>query len=525
MKPLKKINAYEIIDTLYAREGYACYLACGPDDKSCVIKAFDLSIIDDAAAELKAARQLQDINHSNLVRIIEVKRDTKLKLYYYVMERWGDDLRNTIKVKPDPKVAVDIVRQVLEGLSELHRHKMAHRDIKPENIFIKDGVAKLGDYGLVKSKRFITQLTTIAGTRDYMAPEVATGNYDHRCDIYSTGIVLLELLTESPEIPAQQPPDILPHIWPIIFKATAKEPDKRYHSAEDFIKALKEQTIIVTVTGENERVEIGLDIKKKPLRALSAGVYPAVGGTVKEPIFQKLEIQRYPPKPTLYGEQDKPGVLIQTLQAQMDELAKGDDCEAMLKVARPLADEVEHRFGKDNSRTADAYDRLAWVFLKMDNYRTASDWYSEASAIDLKLYTEHSREYLNSLYHLAEVRLAALDYPAAQDYYSRMTVIMEKLPVKGYPEDAIIRNNSGAVNHHLKEHRNAISSYQQALAINEKHSKLDAMAINLYNMGLTYEAMGNKPAAEPLYKKAVYFAGRVLKPDDPLLKRIGGNQQ
>ncbi|MBI4711938.1 MAG: serine/threonine protein kinase [Planctomycetes bacterium] len=513
MKPRKKIANYEIIDTLYAREGYGCYLACGPDDKQYVIKAFDLSIIEDAAAELKAARQLQDINHPNLVRVIEVKRDPKLKIYYYVMEHWGDDLRNTIKVKPDPKVAIDIVSQGLEGLAELHKHKMTHRDVKPENIVIKNGIAKLGDYGLVKSKRYLTQLTTIAGTRDYMAPEVLEGKpYDNRCDIYSTGVVLRELLTD------ERPPFNAPDDYPdeVTRKAMAKEPANRYQSVEEFINALTHR----------RGAEVAEKISNTPKLSVSAESQQnpdLIVGAVKSPIFQKLDIQRYPPKPTLYGEQDKPGVLIQTLQAQMDELAKGDDCEAMLKVARPLADEVERRFGKDNSRTADAYDRLAWVFLKRGDYRAASEWYSGASGIDLKLYNEHSREYLNSLYHLAEVRLAALDYPAAQEYYNRMTVIMAKLPIKDHPEDAIIRNNSSAVNHHLKEYRNAIDSYQKALAINEKHSKLDAMAINLYNMGLAYEAMGNTPAAEPLFKKAAYFAGRVLKPDDPLMKRIGGS--
>ena len=545
MKPLKKISDYEVTNNIYVREGYGCYLCSGPDDKSCVIKAFDLSIIDDASAELKAARILSGINHPNLIRILEVKKDAKLKVYYYRMEHWGDDLRNTIRVKPDPKIAIEIIKQVLEGLAELHKHKLRHRDIKPENIFIKEGQVKIGDYGLVKSQRYITQLTTIAGTRDYMAPEIASGNYDRTVDIYSTGIVLRELLTwESPPFGKLDSRfrgnDNIPEtLWPVITKATAQDPAERFQSAEEFISALSHRRDAENAEKKGDGSGSGDGSGYGSGSASGAGNEDGSGdgsgsdvvelddklsdlsvSAVKQPIFQKLEISRYPPKPTLYGEQDKPGQFIQVLQAQFDTLAKGTDYEAMLKVARPLANEVERRFGKDNSRTADAYDRVAWVFLKMANYRESGNWYLESSKIDLKLYNEHSREYLNSLYHLAEARLAAEDPPSAEDYYSRMLGIMEKLPVKGHPEDAVIRNNMGAIKHLTKSYTNALTQYQQALTINEKHSKADAMAINLYNMGLAYEAMGNQPSAEPLFKRAAYFANNAFKPGDPALAQI-----
>ncbi|MFA5794758.1 MAG: serine/threonine-protein kinase [Candidatus Brocadiia bacterium] len=502
-------------------ENVLCWKAIRKADKKpVVIKLFEWVIIEEANAEIKAARTIKDIDHPNLIKIFDVGEDEDIGVYY-VMEHWGDDLRNTIRVKPDPRITVEIIKQVLEGLTELHRHKMTHRDVKPENIFIRGSITKLGDYGLVKSQRYVTQLTTIAGTRDYMAPEIASGNYDRTVDIYSTGIVLRELLSwkRPPFTNNIKPIDVSDILWDIIKTATADRVRDRFKTTDEFIQAL-EGEIKSGIRSIAAKIILDKMKNKELATGTKSALLPEASNDDKKPIFQKLDIQRYPPKPTLYGEQDKPGVLIQTLQAQLDDLAKGTDYEAMLKVARPLATEVERRFGKDNSRTADAYDRIGWVFLKMANYRESGNWYLDASKIDLKLYGEQSREYLGSLYRLAETHLAAEDSPSAEDYYNRMLTIMEKLPTKGHPEDAIIRNNLGAVNHLTKKYDDALKNYQQALTINEKHSKADGIAINLYNTGLAYEARGNKPAAEPLFKRAVHFAANAFKPGDPILQQI-----
>ncbi|MFH0888825.1 MAG: serine/threonine-protein kinase [Planctomycetota bacterium] len=520
MKPLNKINQYEVISIIYAREDYACYRCVGPDDRNYVIKAFDLSLLENASAELKAARQLQDINHPNLVRIIEVKRDTKLKIYYYVMECWGEDLRDTIKVKADPNIALEIIKQVLEGLGELHKKVGAHRDIKPENIFIKNGVAKLGDYGLVKSQRLITKLTTIAGTRDYMAPEVASGKYNERCDIYSVGVVLLELLTGSREIPKSKPDNIKQWFWNnLIIKAIAQDPNERFNSIDDFIKTFIEEVpyfdsfdLRPFKREPNHKDAKKAKVKDTPPAPLNRG--DSLGdlsvSAVKSPIFQKLEIQRYPPKPEMRNADD-PGVLAKALQTKFDELSKGNDYKAMLPVAGELAKAVETKFTKQNSRTADAYDKLAFCYLELGNYQKAEENYRIALSIDQSLYGIASRQYLNSHYHLAEVFRLAGDNKKAYEIYQFMLKTSQSY-LKNTDDDAIVRNNFGCINYHLKDYPTALDLYQQALTINEKKNRVsEAVVINLYNLSITYEAMGNAPSAKALGEKALEIGKTIYR--------------
>ena len=90
----------------------------------------------------------------------------------------------------------EIIRQIAEGLVYLHDDKKTlHRDIKPDNILMLDGVPKIADLGI--SKRMRTEsLLSRSCTHFYAAPEVFyEENYDFNADIWSLGIVFLELLS------------------------------------------------------------------------------------------------------------------------------------------------------------------------------------------------------------------------------------------------------------------------------------------------------------------------------------------
>lgn len=90
------------------------------------------------------------------------------------------------------------MRDLFRAASYLHNRQIAHRDISPKNLLLltKDpmaGEVKLSDFGLAE-KCTTDSLTERIGTRDYVAPEVIKGVYDHRCDNWSLGVVLYELL-------------------------------------------------------------------------------------------------------------------------------------------------------------------------------------------------------------------------------------------------------------------------------------------------------------------------------------------
>ncbi|HVY60051.1 MAG TPA: serine/threonine-protein kinase, partial [Planctomycetota bacterium] len=140
------------------------------------------------------ARLVGKLSHQNLIKVFDVgKHDWK---YYFSMEFVeGETVEELIEREGplDAIRAVDITLQILRAIKYLSRYDIVHCDIKPSNILMtKDGCAKLGDFGFVKSNLEIaeTEEGSVLGTPDYISPEQAMGskNIDFRSDIYSLGV-------------------------------------------------------------------------------------------------------------------------------------------------------------------------------------------------------------------------------------------------------------------------------------------------------------------------------------------------
>lgn len=89
------------------------------------------------------------------------------------------------------------MEKLMRAVNHCHANGIVHRDIKPENIMIgKDKNLKLIDFGLARihnsEKR---NMRTVTGTPFFMAPEVLSESYDHKCDIWSLGVVMYVLLS------------------------------------------------------------------------------------------------------------------------------------------------------------------------------------------------------------------------------------------------------------------------------------------------------------------------------------------
>ena len=145
---------------------------------------------------------LKSINHENIVKYIDSFKDKDS--YSIIMEYCDNsDLLNYIenikkeKKVIEPKIIYIIINDICLGLNEIHDKNLIHRDLKPDNIFIgKDYKIKIGDFGISKKLDGTIHAKTIAGTKNYMAPEIIKGEkYTNKIDIWSLGCIIYELCT------------------------------------------------------------------------------------------------------------------------------------------------------------------------------------------------------------------------------------------------------------------------------------------------------------------------------------------
>ncbi|MEM7159467.1 MAG: serine/threonine-protein kinase [Myxococcota bacterium] len=146
--------------------------------------------------------------HPNCVNILDVDEDGELS--YFVMPLVeGFELSEILGTPLNVELALSIASQLLEGLHYAHSMRVIHRDVKPENIIVTPGsrkrrLVKLLDFGIAKTRmphgrRRLTGLGQIFGTPQYMSPEQASGKeVTEASDLYSTGLILYEMLTGEP---------------------------------------------------------------------------------------------------------------------------------------------------------------------------------------------------------------------------------------------------------------------------------------------------------------------------------------
>lgn len=160
------------------------------------------------------------------------------------------NLREAVDAPVDPRQAIDIVVQVCEALQYAHDLGVVHRDIKPENILLDDlGRVTLVDFGLAKLRHgenawTLTGASMVLGTPLYLAPEqIETPSIvDGRADVFSTGVVLYELLTGKLPIGRFAKPSALVAIDRsldrLVLRALEPDRERRFASAAQLRDAL-----------------------------------------------------------------------------------------------------------------------------------------------------------------------------------------------------------------------------------------------------------------------------------------------
>lgn len=145
---------------------------------------------------------LKELDHPSVCRIIDIFEDKKK--FYFVQEYLaGGGLFDSLiqNVGFTENASAIIIKQVLSAIHYLHSKSIAHRDIKPENIIFETNDAlnvKLMDFGNSRKMGENESLNGVYGTAYYVAPEVLSGTYDTKCDIWSIGVILYMLLSGNP---------------------------------------------------------------------------------------------------------------------------------------------------------------------------------------------------------------------------------------------------------------------------------------------------------------------------------------
>ncbi len=212
----------------------------------------------------KAARMA----HPTIVRVFDAGEETvagadgvQRQVPYIVMEYVdGRLLRDVISDGPlEPKEAVRIIAQVLTALEYSHRALLVHRDIKPGNVMItQNGRVKVMDFGIARAvsdnSATVAETGAVLGTAQYFSPEQARGEtVDARTDLYSTGVILFELLTgrapfrgeraaavayqhisEAAVAPSSINPRVSPALDAVVLHSLNKDKGARFQTAAEF---------------------------------------------------------------------------------------------------------------------------------------------------------------------------------------------------------------------------------------------------------------------------------------------------
>jgi len=307
----KQLDEYRL-DALLGQGGMArVYRALDVRlDRWVAIKVIDASFRSDSDYMARFEREARAIAQLEHPHIVSLYRYGEVEGLLYMAMRYVEGMSlDTLlasyhregKLIPVAE-AHRVIQQVCQALDYAHSRGVIHRDIKPANIMLdKQGNAFLTDFGLALVAEVGTR-GEIFGTPHYIAPEQAMSSAGAvaQSDLYAVGVILFEMFTgelpfdaasaldvamlhmsEPPPPPREIRPDLQPELEAVILKALEKEPEARYQSGAELVRALDQAlkatsqvSLPLPPPGMSIPQRVGVSLAERPLPPVPAGVPP-----------------------------------------------------------------------------------------------------------------------------------------------------------------------------------------------------------------------------------------------------------
>jgi serine/threonine protein kinase len=385
-----QIGKYDVIDIIGRGGMGVVYKAIDPHlDRPVAIKMITTGFAENPA-QLKRffveAKSLASLVHPNIVTVYDLG-DFGGNPYLVMQFLEGEDLDSVLAARW-PLTLLDktnIIIQVCEGLSYAHQRNVVHRDIKAANIMLaKDGSIKIFDFGIAKmgDQNVTKSASQIVGTLYYMSPEQVNGQpVDGRTDIFSTGVVLYQLVTnhlpfegESTtatllKITREPPPPLKnfltvypPELEAIVLRALAKDREERYQSADELALDLRQ------MQGHLKQELIDRNMEEVALLMERTDLYKA-----KDRLMQVLKIDQQNTRANQLLREVQGQIQRQELNAQVGKLREKAE-EAFAHGQYPMAQDCLDRalsLDRNNTRLQRLRDQVRLAAERAEKLQAA----------------------------------------------------------------------------------------------------------------------------------------------------------